>query len=129
MKHLLLLAVAGSLAGVAACHNRSDDQAGAAPDRGDTTAVTRQIDPERTGPPGTGGRPSGHEILPDSTAVDSTGVPADTTEMPSQSTSPTSTPQDTLGPRSTSGAGVSDSMTHDSTAHDSTMMMDSTTAR
>ena len=128
MKHLLLLVVAGSLAGVAACHNRSDDQAGAAPDRGDTTAVTREIDPERTGPPGTGGRPSGHEITPDSTAVDSTGVPTDTTDMRSQSTSPTSTPQDTLGPRSTSGAGVSDSMMHDSTAHDSTMM-DTTTAR
>ena len=128
MKHLLLLAVAGSLAGVAACHNRSDDQAGAAPDRGDTTAVTREIDPERTGPPGTGGRPSGHEITPDSTAVDSTGVPTDTTDMRSQSTSPTSTPQDTLGPRSTSGAGVSDSMMHDSTAYDSTMM-DTTTAR
>jgi hypothetical protein len=128
VKHLLLLAVAGSLAGVAACHNRSDDQAGAAPDRGDTTAVTREIDPERTGPPGTAGRPSGHEITPDSTAVDSTGAPTDTTDMRSQSTSPTSTPQDTLGPRSTSGAGVSDSMVHDSTAHDSTMT-DTTTAR
>ena len=123
MKHLLLLAVAGSLAGVAACHNRSDDQTGAAPDRGDTTAVTREIDPERTGPPGTAGRPSGHEILPDSTAVDSTGVPADTTDMTANPASPTSTPQDTLGPRSTS-----DTTMHDGMAHDSTMM-DSTTAR
>ena len=37
MRYLLTLAAAASLA---ACHNRSEDEVGAAPDRGDTTAVT-----------------------------------------------------------------------------------------
>ena len=37
MRHLLILAAAASLA--MACHNRSEDEVGAAPDRGDTTAV------------------------------------------------------------------------------------------
>ena len=36
MRYLLTLAAAASLA---ACHNRSQDEVGAAPDRGDTTAV------------------------------------------------------------------------------------------
>jgi hypothetical protein len=37
MRHILILAAAASLA--MACHNRSEDEVGAAPDRGDTTAV------------------------------------------------------------------------------------------
>ena len=36
MRYLLMLAAAASFA---ACHNRSEDEVGAAPDRGDTTAV------------------------------------------------------------------------------------------
>jgi hypothetical protein len=36
MKYFLMLAAAASLA---ACHNRSEDEVGAAPDQGDTTAV------------------------------------------------------------------------------------------
>ncbi len=40
MKRLLILAAAASLA--VACHNRSEDEVGAAPTKGDTTtAVTR----------------------------------------------------------------------------------------
>ena len=38
MRYFLTLAAAASL--LAACHNRSEDEVGAAPDRGDTTAVT-----------------------------------------------------------------------------------------
>ena len=43
MRYLLMLAAAASLA---ACHNRSEDEVGAAPDQGrtDTTAVTHAID-------------------------------------------------------------------------------------
>src|SRR5688572_32954707 len=37
MKYLLMLAAAASLA---ACHQRSEDEVGAAPDQGDTTTVT-----------------------------------------------------------------------------------------
>ena len=36
MRYILMLAAAASLA---ACHNRSEDEVGAAPDRGDTTTV------------------------------------------------------------------------------------------
>jgi hypothetical protein len=36
MRYLLMIAAAATLA---ACHNRSEDEVGAAPDRGDTTAV------------------------------------------------------------------------------------------
>ncbi|HEU5304823.1 MAG TPA: hypothetical protein VFU40_09295 [Gemmatimonadales bacterium] len=37
MRHLLILAAAASLA--MGCHQRTEDEVGAAPDRGDTTAV------------------------------------------------------------------------------------------
>jgi hypothetical protein len=37
MRYLMMLAAAASLA---ACHNRSQDEVGAAPQKGDTTAVT-----------------------------------------------------------------------------------------
>jgi hypothetical protein len=110
MKVLWLLAAAGTLA---ACHNRSEDQAGAAPERADTTAVTREVDPERTGPPGTAGRPGNATITPDSVAadsvrIDSAGVSIDSTRT---SPSPTSTPQDTLGPANTDSARTDTSAT------------------
>src|SRR5919112_108183 len=93
MKHLVLLAVAASLA---ACHSRTDDQAAAAPQPGDTTAVTHQIDPERTGPPGTGGRPSDATVNVDSLGLDSANVRIDSTS--GGNAGPVSVPQDTLGP-------------------------------
>ena len=64
MRHLLTLAAAASL--LAACHNRSEDEVGAAPDRGDTTAVA--TDTTKVAP------------------TDSTmgQLPADTTAQPSQ---------------------------------------------
>jgi hypothetical protein len=110
MKVLWLLAAAASLA---ACHNRSEDQAGAAPERTDTTAVTKQVDPERTGPPGTAGRPGNATVTPDSVVadsvgIDSTGVRIDSTGA---SPSPSSIPQDTLGPANTDSARTDTSAT------------------
>jgi hypothetical protein len=94
MNRLLLLTFAASLA---ACHSRNDDQAAAAPAPGDSTATTHQVDPARTGPPGTGGRPTNGTVNVDSIGIDTTGVRVDTA---STSPSPVSVPQDTLGPRS-----------------------------
>ncbi len=92
----------------AACHNRSEEEVGAAPDEGqtDTTGVTHAIDSTRTGPPGMQGRPGNATITPDSVGIDSAAVQgADTTTVPD--TSMTSTPQDTLGPGDT-GQGTGD---------------------
>jgi hypothetical protein len=119
MKRLLLLAAAASLA---ACHNRSDESVGAAPDRGDTTAVTHQIDSTRTGPPGVQGRPENGTVTPDSVAgADSATIKRDTSATGAQ-VGPTSIPQDTLGPR-TPNAATGDTTAYpraDSTMRDST---------
>jgi hypothetical protein len=100
MRKLLFLAAAAALS--AACHNRSDEEVGAAPDQGqtDTTAVTHAIDSTRTGPPGMQGRPGNATVTADSVGLDSAATQggADTTSL-GQDTSMTSTPQDTLGPR------------------------------
>src|SRR5215210_41422 len=106
MRKLLILAVVAAVS--AACHNRSEDEVGAAPDRGDTTAVTHAIDSTRTGPPGVGGRPGDATITPDSVGIDSATV-----QQGVPDTTLTSTPQDTLGPG-------------DPTAVDSTRLTDST---
>jgi len=103
MRKLLILAAVAAIS--AACHNRSEDEVGAAPDRGDTTAVTHAIDSTRTGPPGVGGRPGDATVTPDSVGIDSATV-QDNTEA--TDTTLTSTPQDTLGPREP-GAGALDS--------------------
>ncbi len=68
-----LLIVTAALA-VAACANRAEDEVGAAPDQGDTTAVTQVVDTTRLGPPGTGGRPGDATITLDSIAGDSAQV-------------------------------------------------------
>jgi hypothetical protein len=125
MRKLLLLAAAVALS--AACHNRSDEEVGAAPDQGraDTTGVTHAIDSTRTGPPGVGGRPGNATVTPDSVGVDSAATQgaSDTTSM-GQDTTMTSTPQDTLGPRDT-GVGASDSTSMQS---DTTGLQSDTTA-
>ena len=106
MRKMLILAAVATLS--AACHNRNEEQTGAAPDRGDTTAVTHAIDSTRTGPPGVAGRPGNATVTPDSVGLDSTtarqntGV-GDTTQI--------STPQDTLGPRDTNAAPSDSSRT------------------
>jgi hypothetical protein len=81
---------------IAACHSTKEDQTAVSPARADTTAVTHVIDSTRTGPPGTAGRPGNATVTPDSAMGDTTAVKADTMK---QAPSPTSTPQDTLGPR------------------------------
>jgi type IV pilus biogenesis protein CpaD/CtpE len=121
MRKLLLLA-AGVVVSTA-CHNRAEDQAGAAPAEGrtDTTAVTHVIDSTRTGPPGVAGRPGNATITPDSVGIDSTAVRDSTAERGAS----VSAPQDTLGPRDiTPGAADSATMQGDSTMNhgtDSTM--------
>jgi hypothetical protein len=111
MRKLLILAAVAAVS--AACHNRNEDQAGAAPDEGrtDTTAVTHVIDSTRTGPPGEAGRPGNATITADSVGLDSTKAgqaTSDTTSATQQDTSMSATPQDTLGPRNP-GAGAIDS--------------------
>ena len=115
MRKLFFLVAAAALS--AACHNRSDEEVGAAPDQGrtDTTAVTHAVDSTRTGPPGVGGRPGNATVTPDSVMTDSTAMQGgtDSTSM-GQDTSMTAMPQDTLGPRNT-GADTS-SMQTDTTS-------------
>ena len=137
MRKLLFLVAAAALS--AACHNRSDEEVGAAPDQGqtDTTGVTHAIDSTRTGPPGMQGRPGNATVTADSVGVDSAAVQGADTTM-GQDTSMTSTPQDTLGPRDpnspaypggdTTGMQTdTTSMQHDTMQHDSTGMHTDTT--
>jgi hypothetical protein len=98
MKQILLLAAAA--AAIAACHSRTEDQAGPAPSAAnDSTGVVHVIDSTRTGPPGTEGRPPAATVTPDSVGIPDSAARVDT--IPT-SPSPTSVPQDTLGPRSDS---------------------------
>jgi hypothetical protein len=102
MRKLFFLVAAAALS--AACHNRSDEEVGAAPDQGqaDTTNVTHAIDSTRTGPPGVSGRPGNATVTADSVGADSATTQSatdTTTTTTSPDTSLTSTPQDTLGPR------------------------------
>jgi type IV pilus biogenesis protein CpaD/CtpE len=122
-----LLFVAAACAVTAACHNRANEETGAAPAtaRNDTTAITHVIDSTRTGPPGVAGRPGNATVTPDSVGIDSTAVRDSTAR--NNAASPVSTPQDTLGPRDiTPGAADSTRMQGDSTMRmqgDSTMPM------
>jgi hypothetical protein len=100
MRKLFFLVAAAALS--AACHNRSEEDVGAAPDEGrtDTTGVTHAIDSTRTGPPGMQGRPGNATVTADSVGIDSAAVQGgDTTTT--MDTTMTSTPQDTLGPSDT----------------------------
>src|SRR5690348_11406740 len=108
MRRLLLLTAAASLA---ACHHQNEPQTGAAPQPAasdtaaaatrrdtvgaatrDSAAVTHQVDPNRTGPPGTGGRAPTGTVNVDSVGLDSTKVRVDTAKNV-----PQAAPQDTLG--------------------------------
>jgi hypothetical protein len=99
MRKLVFLVAAAALS--AACHNRSDEEVGAAPDQGraDTAAVTHVIDSTRTGPPGMSGRPGNATVTPDSVGADSAATHGANGASTGQDTSLTSVPQDTLGPR------------------------------
>ena len=106
MRYLLTLAAAASL--LAACHNRSEDEVGAAPDRGDTTAVaadsTAQTDSTMGQAPGV--------TTGDTTAAQpDAGMGADSTAAPTSDTTSMGTPSDTTSmgtPSDTSAAAPSD---------------------
>jgi len=99
MKRAAILAAAMI---IAACHSRTEDETGATPDTDRDAPVTHAIDTTRTGPPGTAGRPSDATVTLDSVTSDTVAVGDSAAWSPSV----TSTPQDTLGPR-TPDAGVS----------------------
>jgi hypothetical protein len=90
-----------------ACHNRAeDDEVGAAPDQGDTTAVTHVIDSTRTGPPGVGGRPGDATVTADSVGVDSAVTNQEDPGTPVVTDTTSTWTQDTLAPQDT---GMQDS--------------------
>ena len=115
MRKLFFLVAAAALS--AACHNRSEDETGAAPDRGDTTAVTATDTTAVPTDSTMGQRPGATDtsfVQQDSTAaptsVDSTAAPTgDTTGY---------TPTDT----STSSATPSDSSSMGDMGQDSSNM-------
>jgi hypothetical protein len=117
MKYLLMLAAAASLA---ACHQRSEDEVGAAPDQGDTTAVvadTGQGVPTDTTMGQVPAETDTSFVQPDTT----TGVDSAVTDTLSQPTG------DTTGavPSDTTGAVPSDTGTgtwSDTTAQDTSGM-------
>lgn len=116
MKRLIILAVAASLAG---CHSANNEAAGAAPDRGDTTATptTKVVDPNRTGPPGTQGRPPNATVNLDSVTQDTGAVQVDTAAPNGMENAKEnrSIPQDTLGP-----SNLDTTSSYDTTSVDST---------
>lgn len=125
MTKVLMLAAIAAVS--LACHNRAEDDVGAAPDQGDTTAVTHAIDSTRTGPPGVGGRPGNATVTPDSVGADSaltnqenSGTPG---QAPTDSTGAwSSTPQDTLGPRNPNQPAYGDTTGADTGVQDTTSM-------
>jgi hypothetical protein len=135
-----MLILAAMAAVSLACANRAEEtEVGAAPEEGDTTAVTHAIDSTRTGPPGMSGRPGNATVTPDSVGADSALTNQENPGTPGQTNTDTtgawsSTPQDTLGPRNpnqpaygdtTANTGVQDTTTMqgESMQHgDSTMM-------
>src|SRR5918997_7099015 len=113
----------------AACHSRSEEEVGAAPDEGqtDTTAVTHQIDSTRTGPPGVGGRPGNATVTPDSVGIDSAATNQEDPGTPGQTNTDTtgawsSTPQDTLGPRDPNQPAYGDTTGANTGGQDTTSM-------
>jgi hypothetical protein len=136
MRNLLILAAA--TASLAACHNRSQDEVGAAPDRGgdSTTAVTHVIDSTRTGPPGVSGRTGTATVTADSVGIDSTANQGQTSTTDSSTTSTggvsdtttlNAAPQDTLGPRNANTGA--DSTLGDSTGVNQSSSQDSSAAK
>jgi hypothetical protein len=126
MSKVLILAAMAAVS--IACANRTEDtEVGAAPDQGDTTAVTHAIDSTRTGPPGVGGRPGNATVTPDSVGVDSALTNQENPGTPGQTNTDTtgawsSTPQDTLGPRDPNQPAYGDSTSANTGAQDTTSM-------
>jgi len=130
MSKVLILAAMAAVS--LACHNRAEDEVGAAPDQGDTTAVTHAIDSTRTGPPGVGGRPGNATVTPDSVGADSALTNQENPRTPGQNTDSTgawsSTPQDTLGPRNPNQPAYGDTTAADTGVQDTTSMQQDTTS-
>jgi hypothetical protein len=105
MRHLLTLAAAASL--LAACHNRSEDEVGAAPNRGDTTAVA--TDTTKVAPTDS----TMGQLPADTTAQPSqdAGMSADTTAAPAAPTADTTSaaPAAPAAPADTTAAAPADS--------------------
>ena len=125
MSKVLILAAMAAVS--LACHSRSEDEVGAAPDQGDTTAVTHVIDSTRTGPPGVGGRPGDATVTPDSVGVDSALTNQEDPGTPGQTNTDTtgawsSTPQDTLGPRNPNQPAYGDTTGANTGMQDTTSM-------
>ena len=110
MRHLLTLAAAASL--LAACHNRSEDEVGAAPNRGDTTAVA--TDSTKVAPTDS----TMGQVKSDTTAVQPSqdaGMSADTTAAPMPAPTADSTsaaPAAPAAPADTTAAAPADSTKH-----------------
>ncbi len=116
MRYLLMLAAAASLA---ACHNRSEDEVGAAPDRGDTTAVTATDTTAVPTDSTMGQRPGAADtsFVQQDTTSTTTGV--DSSSTTSQGNAPTDTLSQPSGDTtSTTGADTTSST---GTPSDSTM--------
>ena len=119
MRYLLMLAAAASLA---ACHNRSGEETGAAPVKdstavaADTTAVmqTDSTMGQRPGPADTAAVQHQDTSSTTTPAVDSTNAPTSTGNAPSDTSAQTSAPQ-TSSDTSKAGWSDSTSMGHDST--------------
>ncbi|HJR17476.1 MAG TPA: hypothetical protein VJ808_11530 [Gemmatimonadales bacterium] len=114
MNKVLILAAMAAIS--LACTRAEEEEMGAAPEQGDTTAVTHVIDSARTGPPGVGGRPGDATITTDSVGVDSAltdDVVPDTLWAGDTIPEWTSTPQDTLGPQDTGMEDTSTTMQGD----------------
>ncbi|HEV2083886.1 MAG TPA: hypothetical protein VGR09_02280 [Gemmatimonadales bacterium] len=106
MRHLLTLAAAASL--LAACHNRSEDEVGAAPNRGDTTAVA--TDSTKVAPTDS----TMGQLPADTTAVkpsQDAGMSADTTAAPTAPAADTTSaaPAAPAAPADTTAAAPADS--------------------
>jgi type II secretory pathway pseudopilin PulG len=117
MRYLMMLAAAASLA---ACHNRSGDEVGAAPNQGraDTTAVAQDS---------TKGTPTDSTMGQRPGAADTTAVQSDTSSMSTPTTdSTTSTGNQPTDTTSQSTGGYSDST---SMGNDSTMSMPADSAK
>ncbi len=115
MRKLFFLVAAAALS--AACHNRSEDETGAAPDRGDTTAVTATDTTAVPTDSTMGQRPGATDtsfVQQDSTAAPTS---VDSTAMPTGDTTG-ATPPDT----STSSATPSDSSSMGDMGQDSSKM-------
>jgi hypothetical protein len=88
MKYFLMLAAAASLA---ACHNRSEDEVGAAPDQGDTTAVVADTSMGVPTDSTMGQVPTDSSYVQDTTTtttgVDSSNAPTSTGNAPTDTLS------------------------------------------